>query len=696
LFVVLGLGSGALIAAFGLGIVLGYRGSGIVSLATGAAGMYTAYIYSAARSEGRWPIPPLPNPLAPVEGVAGWFGLRLSLPDWPTWIDLGSPLGFVPAFLVALATAAVLGLAMHLLVFRPLRDAPALARVVATVGVFLLIQAVVVRRFGTAVRSVDPILPTTPINVLGARVAADRVWVVVIVAVIAALLSAAFKFTRVGRTIRASAENERAARLVGISPDLQAGVTWVLATAIVGAVAILVAPTTSLDPSLLALVVVPALAVALIGRFTSFGVTAIAGLSVGALHSVLAFAQTKSWWPTVNGQPLPGMVPVITFVVILAALIVRGRALPSRGETVVPRLPACPKPRFLGLQLGAVTVAGLAGALFLSFGWREAIVNSLIAAIICLSFVVLTGFVGQVSLGQMAIAGIAGFTLTRLAGHAGLGFPLAPLLASLTATLFGVLTGAAALRVRGVNLAVLTLGLAVAVQEFIFKSPWVGGGLESARVPPPSIFGLRFGPADHFVFGDGDVPTGGFVVFTLLTFVALAYGVAVLRGRRLGRDMLAVRANERAAAAMGIDVGRTKLIAVAISSFIAGIGGCLSGYKLGQVTPETFGVFAGLLIVAFAYLGGITTIGGALFGGTLAAGGISFYVLNTYAGVSNEFALLLGGLGLIVTVILNPEGVAGALRVTTRQLVARRPVEREQPVERASASLVSTSVAGPS
>jgi branched-chain amino acid transport system permease protein len=127
--------------------------------------------------------------------------------------------------------------------------------------------------------------------------------------------------------------------------------------------------------------------------------------------------------------------------------------------------------------------------------------------------------------------------------------------------------------------------------------------------------------------------------------------------------MLAVRANERAAAAAGISIRTTKIVAFGIAAFVAGIGGALSGYRFGSVTPEYFGVFASLTFLAFAYMGGISSTTGAVIGGVLVTNGLMFTALQQWIGISPNYSVLVGGIGLIVTVVANPEGIAGAMRL---------------------------------
>jgi ABC-type branched-subunit amino acid transport system ATPase component len=125
-----------------------------------------------------------------------------------------------------------------------------------------------------------------------------------------------------------------------------------------------------------------------------------------------------------------------------------------------------------------------------------------------------------------------------------------------------------------------------------------------------------------------------------------------------GRRMLAVRSNERAAAAVGISVSATKLLAFAVASGLAGMGGCFIGYSRGQLSAESFSVFASLSFLAFAYLGGITSVGGALVAGLSAPLGLMFVVMDRNIDLGQSYALL-AGVGLVTTAIFNPQGVAG-------------------------------------
>jgi ABC-type branched-subunit amino acid transport system permease subunit len=198
--------------------------------------------------------------------------------------------------------------------------------------------------------------------------------------------------------------------------------------------------------------------------------------------------------------------------------------------------------------------------------YRTGLITSLIFAVIGLSLVVVTGYAGQVSLAQLTLAGAAGFSLGPLADHLGLPFPIAPLVAALVATVLGVVVGLPALRIRGLTVAVVTLTLAYTLEAVWFRNLdfVTSSGIE---IKTPKLFGYDLG------IGSGaDYPRVRFGLLCLLVLVGVALAVAKLRNSRLGSQMLAVRANERSAAAAGIDVVRVKLAAFAIAAFIAGLG----------------------------------------------------------------------------------------------------------------------------
>ena len=696
-----GVAQGALIAAVALGVMLTYRGSGVVNFANGAVAMYVAYVYSLLRRDGDLFLPPLPNPLAIVEGIVHEIAgnHNFHLPDIPTKISFGSSMSFWPALIISLVFCIVLGLILHFFVFRPLRFAPPIAKVVASVGLFLLLEATVIRRFGTTPIAVKPIpflKKTTRMNLVFIKLNQEQFFVGMLVIVFAALLWVLFQKTRFGLATRAAAENEKGAVVLGFSPDFLAGTNWVLSTVITGLLGIFVATSLStIEPTVLPALIVPALTAALVGGFISFPRTTLAAFVLGMQKPLIAYlGVNKTWFPHSGAQAFPGVDRVLPIVVIVLVLYLAGDALPARGSITAGRLPFSPTPPAWAIRFGGpllAFIAAILGLFVFNSAYRGALSNTLVGIIICLSVVVITGFVGQISLAQMAFAGISAFIVSHLSSEHGWPFPIPIFAGAIVALVIGLLVALPALRVRGVNLAIVTFAFAVAVDDMIFKNNSVNGGFKQALVKAPAwidpnqpkqrkILGL--------IAGDGKLPNPTTAIFCLIVTVILCYFVANLRRSTTGRQMLAMRANERAAAAAGVNVSATKLLAFATSAFIAGIGGAVIAYRSGNATPDKFDYTQSLVIFAFAYLGGISSVGGAIAGGFLVAGGLVFTFLQQSLGVPPEFTLLLGGLGLIITAIQNPEGVAGRLRRDGLRLQAKfRKPRAPSDAPTASASL---------
>lgn len=642
LFVLLGLGQGALIAGIALGVVITYRGSGIINLATGAVAMIAGYGFWSLRS--------------------GFFGISL-----PT----------VPALAGALLLAALAGLATEYLAFRPLLTAPPLAKLAASLGVLLTAQAGILIVFGTEPQQEPAILPGGTVRVFGTVIPLDRFLLAGIVVLLAGALSVLYRRTRFGLATRATAENERAAVLMGLSTQEIALANTLLASLVAGLLGVLAAPIMQLDTITLPLQVVPALAAALFARFTSLWIACGAGILLGVLQSVLYYVSTFSWFPTDRGNALPGIQQVLVFAVMLLALFLRGADLPRRGEIVQQRLPLVPVPeRPLRAALVAASVCAVA-LVVLPFDFRQALTNSLIGAVIVLSFVVITGYVGQISVVQLAISGSAGFALSHLSVQAHLGFPLAALIAVAGATGLGVLTGVSALRVRGVGLAVVTLAAALAMEQALFTNTSFGGIGGGVPVPSPTLFGVDLGPDAAFRGLDGAQPSPVFGFGVLAVTVLLGLFVANLRRTALGQQMIAVRANERAAAAAGVDVRSVKITAFAISSFVASVAGVLYGYNFASVSSTRFTALASLGLLGFAYVGGITMVSGAVFAGLLSTEALVPHALDVWFGISGTWALLFGGVTLVLTLVLNPDGIAGARYRAAQRRRSRRATGRD-------------------
>jgi branched-chain amino acid transport system permease protein len=602
LFAILGLGAGAVYALIALGIVLIQKGTGAVNFAQGAIAGCSAIYFGVSTNEG--------TP-------------RLT------------------AATTAIVVAGIGGLVFYLLVQRPLRNAPLLARIVTTLGLMLLLQGLATQIWREPTVVAPAIFPIDSVRLFDIYFGVDRLYLAATAVVLTAALWALYRFTRFGTATRAAAENERGAALLGYSPDVIGAINWTLGCMLAAVAGVLFSPITALNISTLSLLVVPALAAALVGRFSSFWVTTLVALAIGAVQSNLTRFITQ-----------PGINEALPFVIIVVLIIASGRLIPARGTREVSRLPLAPNIERRMVPMLVIGGASILGLVVLGNTYRGAITTTQVMVMLALSVVVITGFVGQISLMQMAFAGVAAFVVSKLAVEAGIPFPFPIIIAAIAVVPVGILLGLPALRVRGISLAVVTLGAAVAISSFIFGNAGWTGGADGSKVPPAEVFGWSIDSVAHPV---------RFGIFTTAVMLILILGVMNIRKSTFGRRMLAVRSNERAAAAAGIDVSQTKLQAFALSAFIAGVGGGILGYQIGAVAFTRFVPLASISLLAMVYIGGVATVYGAVAAGVIANGGILYAMLMSVEGISTWW-IALSGLLLIFNAVVQPDGIAVALR----------------------------------
>ena len=628
LFLILGLGAGATYAILGQGLVLKYRSAGVVDFAHGAVAMFIAYVFVNLRSFGELELPVviIPHQIS----LNGGAGINTTL-----------------AIVISLVYAAIFGLILHVLVYRPLRNAAQLTRVCASVGVMLALQAIAVLNYSTEPVATNPIFPSGALKISGVTFPQDRLFFTGVVVIISVALWLIYRFTRFGLATRAGSENARGAALTGISANRVAAQNWVIATVLAGAAGILIAPVASLDPTSYTLFIVPALAAALVGRFESFWITALAGLLIGCFQSEINKLITVWTW-----LPQSGLSDAVPFIVIIVVMAFRSRSVLARGGDAAQKNPSVGRPGSPLASAGACFVGGLILLLLLNNVLRFAFISSLTVTCIALSVVVLTGYVGQVSLAQMSLAGIGGFMLGHISHGWGLGFPFSLLAAGLCAVPVGLVIGLPALRLRGVNLAVVTLGFAAAMDALIFSSSGFAGGTAGLPIKAPHLLGLNLAAN---VGKSTNRPIFGVMVLVVVILIGLL--VARLRRGPAGRMLLAIRSNERAAGSVGINVAQGKLMAFALAAFIAGVGGALTGYLQGELTADSFAAFTSISLLAIVFVAGVGRIAGAVVAGVMfSAAGLFVTFLDIHLSVG-KYQAIVAGIALVLTAVQNPDGL---------------------------------------
>jgi sulfate-transporting ATPase len=628
-FALLGLGTGGVYAMLAQGLVVVYRGSGIINFAQGAIAMLGAYaVYEFTVSDG----------------ISKWV-----------------------ASVLALTLCAAFGALVQFLVLRPMRKASALSRVIATLGLAVSLQSVVFLRYGINPRALPSLLPNRTVHFLSRSLPiGENVLIIVgIAAVCTALLTALYRHTAFGRTTTAVAENHIIAASLKHSPEVIAMLNWALASALAGLAGILIAPIIFLEPTTLVLLVVPALAAALLGQFRSFPMTFALSLALGVAASELERYVSAPGWAT-----------AAPFIAIIVVLTLRGQVLPLRGF-VQDRLPAVGSGHIRPVVVVPMFVAAAAVILTASPDWSVAFTTNIAAAIICLSIVVITGYAGQLSLAQGVLAGVAALVAAHLSEH--MPFLLALVIGAGAAAAAGGVIGIPAFRTRGVTLAVATLALGAALAAVVLQNNSYNGGSQGIAVRSPNVLGWSVDPLFH---------GNRYAFITLVAFAVVALAVANLRRGVIGRRLLAVRSNERAAAALGIPVAQLKTYAFVLAAGIAGIGGVLLAFLQPYVavgTVDTFSVFSGILLVAVVVVGGTGFIGGAVVGSIMIAGGIVSQALSGWSSINNWLPLL-GGLNVVLVLIFYPNGlfeggrhaIAAALAPVGRRIAVALPRTRRK------------------
>jgi ABC-type branched-subunit amino acid transport system ATPase component/branched-subunit amino acid ABC-type transport system permease component len=639
-------------AIFALGIVLIYRASRMLNLAHGAMAMVPAYVLYAL-------------------------------------VEAGVPVAL--AFPVAVAGGAALGVGVEKVFVSRLRSDGATAQTVGTVAALGLMIAIVARVWGTASLTGVRIFPTSRLSISNSSINAGEIGLFVVMLVIAGALYVLIQRTDLGLIMRGTAESRLAASLMGVNPDRISSLTWAMGGALAALAGILLAAVTALNPYTLPLQVLPAFIAALLGGLGSLPGAVVGSAIVGAVQGLV---------PLIGdiGQ-LQGAPQLILAIVALGVMASRGKTLVAADDAGAADSRAlgsgtARSPRPLGSRRRSgwtvVLVLALVGFPYLPGIPSSVVGNANLAAnyaIIAVSLVLLTGWVGQISLGHAALVGIGAYATGYVVNQFGIPFPLSLPFAAAAAGGAAAILGAVALRVRGLYLAVATLVFAWMASEFLFRQRWVTDHAQIGERPIGAP-----GQVPYFDFTDRRIFF--LVAAAILGFVVFA--AANIRDSKSGRAFFALRGSEMAAASLGIDVMRYKLLAFAASGAIAGIAGNLLMTDALVVSPDQFTFNVSLFYVAVAVVGGLTSLGGAVASGVLfAALSEIFYrvqALGAFLEIVSSFLLAIvliayrGGLasaparirGLVERFSPQLEPIVGRLRARVPEWA--RPNESTTPV----------------
>ena len=585
------------------------------------------------------------------------------------------------AFTTGLVAAVVLGILVETLIIRRFFRAPRLILTVATIGLSqVLIGAglYLAQAFGQDFQTnrLDP--PFTVKFQVGSTIFNGNDVIAMITIPIAFIALAAWlRLSNIGVAVRGSAERADRASTLGIPVRRLHTIVWTVATVLAflgmwlraGAVGLPIG--TVLGPTFLLL----ALGAVVIGRMERFGVIAAAAIALGILDKAITFQPNNN----------PAFNDAVLFLVILGALLVTRR--PSRGRIgadqvstwqaarevrPIPReLRGLPEVRFARWALlGAVAAFLVTLPLWLDESRINLAAIIVIFGIIGVSLVVLTGWAGQVSLGQMGFAGVGAAVGGWVTYYTESDLSIALLAGGAAGALAAIVVGYPALRRRGLTLAVSTLAFALFVSSFLLNQELFGeNGEPPGFLPGQWLPGFRIDRTP--VFGRFDIESE--TRFYFLCLIVLGLVLVVVRGvrrSRTGRVLIAIRENDSAARSFGINSTRTNLACFALSGFIAAVAGVLlvhqqTGLQVGAgnlYLPEE-----SLRVFSMVVIGGLGSLPGVLLGAA--------YIWGTEYFLPGQWSFLATGAGLLLVLMVLPGGL-GAVLYDTRDWLLRQIAKR--------------------
>jgi branched-subunit amino acid ABC-type transport system permease component/ABC-type branched-subunit amino acid transport system ATPase component len=581
--------------------------------------------------------------------------------DWPV----------VPALLLSVAVITALGVGINAVVFSKLSDAAESTKIVATVGLSIAIPAIAlfivetaVDTFGVDIARGDnivfpPGLGPSPKSVWTfgpITIDSNQVIALVAAVVIALGLWALIRFTRIGLFMRATVDRRQLAEYRGVNTVAISRLAYALSFGIAALAGITGAPFFSLTPSAYTGIMVISAAAAVFARLRSLPLALLGGLLLGLAQSLFAGYVDLP-------DDISGVASAIPYILLFAGLFFLGRdrrrSAGQVAERVLPdRLTASPVWR-RALPWGIASVAIVVGLYVASDYQAGLVTRGLALAIIFLSFTVVTGIGGMVSLAQASFA-LFGAMLAGWLIDGGMTLFPATAIAVVATALVGALFALPALRLGGLALALSTLALALIGDTVLFTYKPFSNGTYGWPILRPTIGPFDLGKDRNLAI---------FLLLVVLVIVAL---ISSLRRSPSGRAILAVRSTEVAAASVGLSVPRAKLRVFTLSAAIAGLGGVMLSTVSGSVTAQSLPAQLGLSWLAIVVLMGVRRPAGALLGALVFV--LSPEIIGNFT-ESVRIQDILFGLGA-VQLAKSPDGILTAA-TSARQRLRRRREERE-------------------
>lgn len=644
--VIAGVVSGAIYSLLATGLTLSFSASGVFNFAQGAVAFTIALLYFELHSGFHWPV-----------WVAAVFSIFVAAP--------------------------LLGLTLDFLIFKPLMRANETARIIAPVGLLVALPALTLWLVEESISFLHWSIPS-PDNIFlppgigptpshyyhvasGVSINSDEVIVLIVAGIVSVVMWVLLRHTSIGLRIRATVNSRDLAALRGVSPARSSAVAWTAGICLAGLAGVVGAPVlNSLSPVTFTLVMFASTAAAAAGRLRSIPVAFVGGLVLGVLQNLVAgyasFARDIAGF----GASVPALLLLLVLVLLGRD---RVRVAGSANTDVASPDYFFDIPAWRRFGPWTAALAFLVAYIFWigNAYWVGVVTEGLALGLVFLSFVVVTGLGGMVSLSQAAFVTLAGLTAGVLI-HGGWPFWWALLIGVLVTTAAGVLVALPALRVGGLFLALATLALALFGDNVLFAWQKLGGPqLAGWVIPRPSIGPLNLSS------------NRAFAIFLLVLIGLVTLLVHSLRRSASGRAIIAVRSSEVAAATMGISSPKVKLTIFAISAAIAGFGGVLLASYNGGASSSAYPSNVGILWLASVVLFGVRRPAGAVLAGLVStvmpailASGIHWPLLPTFLDWNGTGTAWLPQILLGAGAIQMARYPDGAIAIVSAQNLARR------------------------
>ncbi len=637
-FILAGLVLGGIYAISAASIVVTYMSAGVLNFAFGAIAFFIARLYYYLVAQLGWPV-------------------------------------YTSALVAIVITGPLLGIALYFVLFRFLTESQAITKVVATIGLSVAIPAATELIFGNQAILTSPGLAPVPVRVFhvgGVAITLDQVIAYCCVAAVLAMGTYVLRRTPVGLMVRATVDSKAMTSLSGISPSRIAVGVWAAGTFLSGLAGVLAAPVLNVSSvSNYTVITASAFAAVVAAKLRSLPLAVGIGLLMGVVGSLLQWAL-----PSVSSQVTGDIISAIPFAMVVIFLLYYTSRKTVTDENLGGTLDRAiavrsTTPRTYGGQFARPGMrAGLRGLtaravalvpqnpfviitailpLVLSAYWVGPVAEGVAIAIIFLSFTLLTGEGGMISLCQISFAGIGGLATAQVNSTYHLPVLLGVVAGGLLAGVGGLIVGLLTVRMGNLYTALATLTFALLLSSIVFQL---------------SVF-MQYGAGVTVLRPSFALSNRVLTYFTLALFVLISLLIAAIRRSTSGLALSAIRSSETGARSAGIGVIRMKIAISALAAAIAGIGGGMYVIYVGVALPQSFDAIIGLTWFAVVITNGRRSNNAAL------AAGLFFVMIpqifSTYLPTSwGPLPTLLFGAGAVL-LARNPDGI---ITMNGRQLAA--------------------------